>query len=84
MKYGDVHLNSVSTYSQNEKPNGVKKWSLQVQTQKPSFQFLLKTVTEEFIALSLCSQVGQVDKQYGNTILLPYHFPLQGGIEIER
>ncbi len=50
-EYGDVNSIYVSTYSENEKPNGVKKWSLQVQTQKPSFQFLLKTVSEEFIAL---------------------------------
>jgi hypothetical protein len=33
-EYGDVHLNSPSTYSQTENRNGVKKQSLLVQTQK--------------------------------------------------
>jgi hypothetical protein len=48
-EYGDM-VNSiyVSTYSQNEKPNGVKKQSLLVKAWKPTFQFLLRTVTEEF------------------------------------
>ncbi len=45
---GDVHLNSVSSYSQNKHPNGVQKQFLLVQTQKPTFQFLLRIVTKEF------------------------------------
>ncbi len=49
-EYGDMHLNSMNTYSQNKKPNGVKKQFLLVQTQKPTFQFLLRTVTGEFKA----------------------------------
>ncbi len=57
---GDVNLNSLSTYSQNEKLNGSKSSPCSPDTET-NFKFLLRTVTEEFKSREPnCSQVREI------------------------